>query len=78
MIIEICNIHRISKSFMVGTMMITKALFAITLLQYYRAVHDSGFGLFALKAGRLPECRNRLGMKVNILWWEWSWIRDEK
>lgn len=76
MIIELLNIHGTAKSFMCGTLMVTKSLFAITLLQYYRARHESGFGLFDLAVGKLAECRNRFGVKVNILWWSWSWIRE--
>lgn len=77
MIIEVLNISRIIKTFRVLTLMLTKTLFAITILKYYRVRHDSGFGLFFLEAGKLPECRNRLGIKLKMLWWSWSWIRNE-
>lgn len=77
MVITIGNIHGAAKTFSLAVISVHKIFFAIYILQYHRAMCDSGFGLFALKAGRLAECRNHLGIKVKLLWWEWSWVRNE-
>ena len=74
MVVEISKFHKIFRVFGVY---VERAMFCLTLLWYYNERYDSGKGLLRIQAGRFMEYKEKIGIKVEILRFAWSWLKKD-